>query len=47
MGDSTGSMFYAFGLFIAIYIVGMSVYQLVQLVNKWRERRKDRTDREE
>ncbi|HJA32134.1 MAG TPA: hypothetical protein H9956_10900 [Candidatus Eisenbergiella pullicola] len=47
MGDSTGSMFYAFLLFIVIYILGMAVYQVVQLIKKWRENRKDRLYREE
>ena len=29
MGSSTGSMFYAFGAFLIIYLVGVSIYQLV------------------
>ena len=34
MGDSTGSMFYAFLLFIVIYILGLGVYEVVQLLKK-------------
>ena len=41
MGSSTGSMFYAFGAFLIIYLVGVSIYQLVLWIKKWRERRKD------
>lgn len=41
MGSSTGSMFYAFGAFLIIYLVGVSMYQLVLWIKKWRERRKD------
>ena len=37
----TGSMFYAFGAFLIIYLVGVSIYQLVLWIKKWRERRKD------
>ena len=33
MGDSTGSMFYAFGAFLIIYIIGASIYQ-IYLLNK-------------
>lgn len=40
MGDSTGSMFYAFLAFILIYIVGMSIYQLYLLFKKWYDGRK-------
>ena len=39
--SSTGSMFYAFGAFLIIYLVGVSIYQLVLWIKKWRERRKD------
>ena len=28
MGNSTGSMFYAFGAFLLIYLVGVSIYQI-------------------
>lgn len=42
MGDSTGSMFYAFLAFILIYIVGMVIYQGFLLVKKWRGNRKSR-----
>ena len=34
-------MFYAFGAFLIIYLVGVSIYQLVLWIKKWRERRKD------
>ena len=40
-GSSTGSMFYAFGAFLIIYLGGVSIYQLVLWIKKWRERRKD------
>ena len=43
MGNSTGSMFYAFLAFILIYIVGVLIYQGVQLIKKWLEsKKKDR-----
>ena len=43
MGTSTGSMFYAFLAFILIYIVGVLIYQGVQLIKKWLEsKKKDR-----
>lgn len=41
MGNSSGSMFYAFGAILIIYLVGVSIYQLVLWIKKWRERRKD------
>lgn len=41
MGDSTGSMFYAFSAFIIIYAVGVSVYQGYLLINRWRKNRSD------
>ena len=34
MGDSTGSMFYMFAIFIGIYIVGMLLYQGYQMIRK-------------
>ena len=37
MGNSTGSMFYAFGAFLILYIIGASIYQLYLLVKKWKE----------
>ena len=40
MGDSTGSMFYAFLAFILIYVAGMGIYQLVLFVGKWRAGRR-------
>lgn len=42
MGDSTSSMFYAFGLFIGLYLVGMLLYQGHQLFKRWRAGRRDR-----
>ena len=40
MGNSTGSMLYMFGIIIAIYIVGMGLYQLVKyLKDKWKFRK--------
>lgn len=41
MGDSTGSMFYAFGVFLLIYIVGASIYQGYLWVKKRRNYRKN------
>lgn len=40
MGDSTGSMFYAFLIFILLYIAGMLIYQGYMFVKKWRENRR-------
>ncbi len=40
MGNSTGSMFYMFAIFIGIYIVGMLLYQGFQAIKKWRNRRR-------
>lgn len=37
MGSSTGSMFYAFGAFLLIYLVGASIYQIYLWIRKWRE----------
>lgn len=44
MGNSTGSMFYMFAIFIGIYIAGMLLYQGYQMMKKWRRNRcsKDR-----
>ena len=43
MGDSTSSMFYAFAAFIAIYIVGVGIYSMVQMVKKrWKKRRSNK-----
>ena len=33
MGNSTGSMFYAFGAFLLIYLVGVSIYQIYHYIN--------------
>ncbi len=41
MGDSTGSMFYAFGAFLIIYLVGVLIYQGYLWIKKWRDRKKD------
>ena len=42
MGDSTGSMFYMFAIFIGIYVVGMLIYQGYQMIRKWRKNRRTR-----
>ena len=40
MGNSTGSMLYMFGIIIAVYIVGVGLYQLVKyLKDKWKFRK--------
>ncbi|SDG06911.1 hypothetical protein [Marvinbryantia formatexigens] len=44
MGNSTGSMFYAFGAFMLIYIVGASIYQGYLWFRKRRDRRKNDED---
>ena len=41
MGNSTGSTMYMFGAVIVIYIVGMLIYQGVQLIKNKREQKKD------
>lgn len=41
MGDSTGSMFYMFAVFIGIYIAGMLLYQGYQMIRKRRRSRKE------
>ena len=40
MGDSTGSMFYAFGAFLIRYIIGASIYQIYLLIKKRKDRKK-------
>lgn len=45
MGDSIGSMFYMFAVFIGIYIAGMLLYQGYQMIKKWRRSRRSK-DRE-
>ena len=47
MGNSTGSMFYAFLAFIAIYIVGVLIYQGVLLIKKLLAGKKERQADEE
>ncbi len=42
MGDSTGSMFYAFLVFILLYVVGMILYQGYSFIKKRRGNRKSR-----
>ena len=42
MGNSTGSMFYAFGAFLLIYLVGVFIYQIYLWVKKWRENREEK-----
>ena len=44
MGNSTGSMFYAFGAFLLIYLVGVSIYQIYLWIKKWRENREEKED---
>lgn len=41
MGDSTGSMMYAFGAFIILYLVAVLIYQGYLWIQKRRERKKD------
>ena len=40
MGDSTGSMFYAFGAFLLIYIIGATIYQIYLWIKISKDRRK-------
>lgn len=47
MGDSTGSMMYAFGAFIIIYLAVVLIYQGYLWIRKMRERKKDRKFRED
>ena len=47
MGNSTGSMFYAFAIFIGfllIYFVGVSIYQIYLWIKRWRENREEKED---
>lgn len=44
MGDSTGSMFYAFGAFLLIYIIGATIYQIYLWIKKRKDRRKFEED---
>lgn len=44
MGDSTGSMFYAFGIILIIYIVGASFYQLWLMIKKRRDKKKNKEE---
>lgn len=39
MGDSTGSMLIFFGIIIAVYIVGATVYTVVEKIKKGRKDR--------
>lgn len=41
MGNSTGSMFYAFAIFIILYIVGVSAYQIYKFIQKKLKNRGD------
>ncbi|SCJ37435.1 Uncharacterised protein [uncultured Eubacterium sp.] len=34
MGNSTGSMFYIFAIFIGLYLIGVIGYQLYKLIRK-------------
>ena len=44
MGNSTGSMFYAFGAFLLIYLVGVSIYQIYFAFITWRADREEKED---
>ncbi len=44
MGNSTTSMFYAFGLFLVLYIVGASIYQIFLWIKAWKEKRKNQIE---
>ncbi|WP_181973161.1 hypothetical protein [[Ruminococcus] lactaris] len=41
MGSSTGSMFYAFGAFLILYLVGASIYQIFLWIRKWHEKKEN------
>lgn len=41
MGNSTGSMFYMFVIIIAVYIVGMLLFQGYQWLKKKLDKRRD------
>ena len=45
MGSSTGSMFYAFGAFLILYLVGASIYQIFLWIRKWREKKENEIDK--
>ena len=34
MGDSTTSMFYAFAIFIGLYLIGIAIYEIYKLVRR-------------
>ncbi len=42
MGNSTGSMMYLVVIFLALYLVGVGIYQGIRLLKKWREKKRDR-----
>ena len=44
MGNSTGSMFYAFGAFLLIYLVGVSIYQIYLFIKRGRETSEEKED---
>lgn len=44
MGNSTDSMFYAFGAFLLIYLVGVSIYPIYLWIKRWRENREEKED---
>lgn len=44
MGNSTGSMFYAFGAFLLIYIIGATIYQIYLWIKKRKDRKKFEED---
>ena len=44
MGNSTSSMFYAFAAFLVIYLVGVGVYSIVQMVKKRTQKRRSNKD---
>ena len=47
MGDSTGSMFYGFGAFILIYIIGATIYQIWLWIKKASDRKKFKENEDE
>lgn len=34
MGNSTGSMFYAFAIFIGLYLIGIIIYEAYKFIRK-------------
>lgn len=44
MGQATGSMFYAFGIILILYLAGASLYQIYLMIKKRKDRRKKDED---